>query len=306
MDTLKNYFLALRPNQWIKNLLVFSFLFFDQDLYNIHDFIIVFYTFISFIFVSSAIYLINDVIDYKRDKLHPVKRKRALASGKVDRNSAIILSIIMFLIGFIISFFISEYLLLIYIFYYLLFISYSIYLKNILIIDSLTTASGFVLRVLAGGIVVGFAINSWFVIFIICASLFIAFGKRRAEVTMMNFKNAVVHRSVLGLYPKELLDNLISMTAAITFLSYILFSYNEDVYSKTPSTVSVFLPSHLKNPHWFKFTIPIAFYILARYMYNIYVKKTADTPETIWFRDKSILIAIVIYILVSFTTLYVV
>jgi 4-hydroxybenzoate polyprenyltransferase len=306
MDTIKNYFYSMRPTQWIKNLLVFGFIFFNQDLYNLQDFKIVFFTFIAFIFVSSSIYLINDVIDYKRDALHPIKRKRIIASGKIPRDSALIFSFILFIIGLVISFYIGEYLLLIYILYYILFIIYSVYLKNILIIDALTTASGFVLRVLAGGVVIGLAINSWFVIFIICASLFIAFGKRRAEVTMMSFKKAIVHRTVLSSYPKELLDNLISMTAAITFLSYILFSYNEDIHSKTPNIISSLLPSHLKNPHWFKITIPIAFYILARYMYNIYVNKTADTPETIWFKDRYILISIMLYILASFVTLYLV
>lgn len=306
MDTIKNYFLALRPKQWIKNLLVYGFLFFNRDLYNLHDFLITTYTFIIFIFVSSSIYLINDIVDYKRDKLHPIKKSRPIAAGKIERTPALIFSIILFLIGFIWAAYLSEYLALIYIIYYVLFVVYSLYLKNILIIDSLTTASGFVLRVLAGGVVIASFINSWFVIFIICASLFIAFGKRRAEITMMSFKNAVIHRGVLLKYPKEFLDNLISMSAAVTFLSYILFSYNEDINSKTPTVLSSVLPSHLKNPHWVKLTIPIAFYILARYMYNIYVKKTADTPETIWLKDKSLLASILIYILVSFIVLYVV
>ena len=294
----------MRPTQWVKNLLVFGFIFFNQDIYNLLDLRIVTLTFIAFILLSSSIYLINDVIDYKRDALHPIKKNRIIATGKISRNAGINFSIVLFALGLLLSLYIGEYLVIIYLLYYIIFVIYSLYLKNILIIDALTTASGFVLRILAGGVVIGLSINSWFVIFIICASLFIAFGKRRAEITMMSFKKAIVHRTVLSSYPKELLDNLISMTAAITFLSYILFSYNEDINSKTPNVVSNFLPSHLKNPHWFKFTIPIAFYILARYMYNIYVKKTADTPETIWFKDRYILISIMLYILVSFVTLY--
>ncbi|MCL4392650.1 UbiA prenyltransferase family protein [Patescibacteria group bacterium] len=303
---LKYILLSLRPKQWIKNLLVYSFLFFDKELFNLHDFIVVTETFFVLILLSSSVYLINDLIDLKRDKVHPVKRMRALASGKITQRESIITSLILFCVGFILTLFISEYLSVIYIFYYILMIFYSMYLKNIIIIDALTTATGFVLRAIAGGVVIANPINSWLIIFIICGSLFVAFAKRRAEVVNLSFKNAIIHREVLRSYPKELLDNLISLTGAVTFFSYILFSYNEDLNIKTPVVLSHLLPIYLKNPHWVKFSIPLVFYIIARYIYDIYVKKEGGEPENIIYEDKALMISGAIYIALLFTVLYII
>jgi hypothetical protein len=301
----KYIFISLRPKQWIKNLLVYSFLFFDKELFNLHDFIIVTETFIVLIILSSSIYLINDLIDLKRDKIHPIKSKRALASGKISERESIIISLVLFSVGFIITLFISEYLSAIYLFYYILMIFYSIYLKNIIIIDALTTATGFVMRAIAGGVVIANPINSWLIIFIICGSLFVAFAKRRAEVVNLSFKNAIIHRPILKYYPKELLDNLISLTGSVTFFSYILFSYNEDLNNKTPVVLSHLLPLHLKNPHWVKFSIPLVFYIIARYIYDVYVKKEGGEPENIIYEDKALMVSGAIYIVLLFTVLYV-
>ncbi len=306
LNHIKYIFFALRPRQWVKNLLVFAFLFYNRDLFNLHDDIIVILSFFVLIMLSSSAYLINDIVDYKRDRLHPQKKYRPIAAGIVSRGEGLIISIILFIVGLFFSILISEYLAGIFIAYYVIVAIYSLYLKKILIIDSLTTATLFVLRVMAGGVVIASAINSWFVIFIVVLSLFVSFGKRRAEITIMSFKNAIVHRSVLKSYPKELLDNLIAMTAAATFMSYILFSYNEDLNSHTPDLISSILPSHLKNPHWVKVTIPIIFYIIARYMYNLYVKKEGGVPETIWYKDKPLFIAIILYLLVTFFVLYIV
>ena len=303
---LKYILYSLRPKQWIKNLLVYSFLFFDKELFNVHDFIIVTETFFVLIILSSSVYLINDLVDLNRDKVHPIKRKRALAAGKITQRESIIISLILFSIGFFLSILISEYLAVIYIFYYILMILYSLYLKNIIIIDALTTATGFVLRAIAGGVVIATPINSWLIIFITCGSLFVAFAKRRAEVVNLSFKNAIIHRSVLKSYPKELLDNLISLTGAVTFFSYILFSYNEDLNTKTPVILSHLLPLHLKNPHWVKFSIPLVFYIIARYIYDIYVKKEGGEPENIIYEDKALMIPGIIYIALLFTILYVI
>lgn len=303
---LKYILYSLRPKQWIKNLLVYSFLFFDKELFNVHDFIIVTETFFVLIILSSSVYLINDLVDLNRDKVHPIKRKRALAAGKITQRESIIISLILFSIGFFLSILISEYLAVIYIFYYILMILYSLYLKNIIIIDALTTATGFVLRAIAGGVVIATPINSWLIIFITCGSLFVAFAKRRAEVVNLSFKNAIIHRSVLKSYPKELLDNLISLTGAVTFFSYILFSYNEDLNTKTPVILSHLLPLHLKNPHWVKFSIPLVFYIIARYIYDIYVKKEGGEPENIIYEDKALMISGIIYIALLFTILYVI
>ena len=305
-DNIKWWFLALRPKQWIKNLLVFAFIFFYRDITNFYDLRKVFWAFIALIILSSSVYLINDVVDYKRDKIHPIKKNRPIASDKISRKEAIVGSIIFFLLGLILALSIGEYLLFIYVFYYFLVLFYSLYLKNVLIIDSLTNAVGFVLRVIAGGVVIGAPINSWFIIFIICASLFISFGKRRAEITMLSFKRASEHRSVLRDYPKDFLDSLISMTGAATFFSYILFSYTIDIGNSTPALVSSVLPAHVKNPHWFKITIPLGFYILARYLYDIYVKKEGDAPETVCFEDRYILYSTVLYFIVSTFVIYII
>jgi 4-hydroxybenzoate polyprenyltransferase len=197
----------------------------------------------------------------------------------------------------------GEYIFAIYIFYLILMITYSFILKNLVLIDAITIAIGFVLRVIAGAIVIDAPASSYVVILIISVALLLAFGKRRAEITRLGSTRGISHRKVLSEYPVQLLDSLLSALFATTFFAYILLTFQQEL-GKTNPILSSYLPSRFNNPHWLKFTIPIVFYGLARYMYLVYVKKEGGAFEELIIKDKALLSTVVVWIIMVIVILY--
>lgn len=297
---LKNIIVETRPRQWIKNLTIFAFLVFSKELFISHQFITVCYSFLSFTLLTSAIYFFNDVIDYDKDKNNPEKKLRPIASGKISRKAGIIICICFVLANIITAYLLSAYFLLMCLIYLVTMILYSLYFKDLVIIDAIIIAGGFVIRVLAGGFVIGLGnIYSWIIIVTISLALLLAFGKRRSEITLLG-DNSQAQRKVLVKYPVDLLNSLISGLFATTFLSYILLTFDtglsparnilQESFIKLPDTV-------LRSPHLLKVTIPIVFYGLARYLYIIYTKKYSGTPEKALFSDIILLITVFIWII---------
>jgi 4-hydroxybenzoate polyprenyltransferase len=306
LDYLKNVLLETRPVQWIKNLTIFAFLVFSKSFFNGHKFFIVFFAFVAFTLLTSSIYIFNDVIDYESDRANPEKKNRPIASKKISRHDGIVLGVIFFVASMILSAAIGDYLLGMCLLYFILMISYSLLLKNIAIIDALAIAGGFVVRVLAGAFIINVSnIYSWLVIVTICVSLLLAFGKRRAELTLQGSSKA--HRKVLDVYPSEMINSLISALVAATFLSYILFTFNTNL---TPAgvllnnTLVKFPSTILRTTHTLKITIPVVFYGIARYLYIIYTSKNGGTPETVLFKDKPLLLTVIVWLALIFLLLY--
>ncbi len=306
-ELLKNIIIETRPRQWVKNLTIYVFLVFspDRELVLLHQFLIVSYSFIAFTLLTSGVYIINDLIDIESDRKNPEKKNRPIASGKISKNLGIILAIIFLLLSFILSWIIGEYLFIMCLFYFILMILYSLWLKRLVIIDALVIAGGFVVRVLAGAFIINVPnLYSWLIIVTISIALLLGFGKRRSELTLLG-SDSKYQRSVLEAYPVDLLNSLISALVSCTFLSYILFTFQTDLTGNFGLSGFIKLPSPLyRTSHLLKLTIPIVFYGIARYLYIIYTKKDGSTPETVLFKDKPLLFTIILWILSTVVLLY--
>lgn len=303
-NVIREYLRLLRPKQWVKNVILFIPLFFSGYLFNADHIIRIVIAILSFSLLSSSIYIINDIYDIERDKLHPYKKGRPLASGSVSVKMAIILAIIVSVIGTIGGFYLleSEYFLILEIGYFVLMLLYSGYLKHFAIVDAIIIAVGFVLRVLGGAILIQVPMSAMLGVTVIGASLLISFGKRRAELSLTK-KNTGLYRPVLSEYPGIVLDSLLTSLTAFTFISYTLFAYGfGDLLLGT--TITGILPPLLKTSPWMLSTVPIAFYVIARYLILIYSGSIAERPEELWWKDRKMLLSILLWGSILFTLIY--
>ncbi len=299
---------AARPRQWIKNLSVYAAPLFFGNLFKVSVITKTTLAFLAFSAISSAAYIINDIIDAPKDRLHPVKKNRPIASGKLSERSAwliafsLVFGSILFAVYFVGTFFAFSL-----IFYILIQIVYTLYLKNIIILDSLTIATLFVIRVFAGGFASDTSVSSWLTLATIGLSLLLAFGKRRSEKTIvakyLANEDPGETRATLRHYPDNLLDSMISMSATYSIITYSLF-----VFQISPETSSLalspFLPSILSSPKWMMLSIPIVIYGVARYLYVIYEKHEGESPDRVLLSDWPLLASVVVWGLFTITVIY--
>lgn len=296
---LRNIFRLLRPRQWIKNFAIFAALLFSGQFFNFDDLQTTFYGFLIFCALSSAIYVINDLFDIKKDRLHPFKRFRPLANKDVSVRTAISIAIILSLGSLIFSYIISPGFFAIAIIYFIMHFSYSAFLKHIEIIDILTLAAGYILRVFAGEVVSGVHISAWLFLSTISISLFLAIGKRRSELTLLSHQKTTQEvitttRKTLSHYTEKLLDVYLSIFATSTFISYSLFTFLENPTGL--QLASNFIPADILGTilqrKWLMITIIPVVYGLMRYLQRIYEKHEGESPERVLFSDRPLLIAV--------------
>ncbi len=311
---MRDYFRLLRPRQWIKNFALFAALVFSGSMFDVSLLRITIYGFFIFCAISSAIYIINDLFDIQKDKLHPFKRFRPLAHGDVSVNGAIVLALMLTLFALVGSYIISLPFLVITVIYLLLQLSYSITLKHVAVIDILALAGGYILRVYAGEVVIGYQyhISVWLLLTTISLSLFLAVGKRRRELTLVsehNSANISAIRKSLSHYSERLLDVYGSIFATSTFISYSLFTFLENSQDSQTVTNDVFLPEFLPpylQRKWLMITILPVVYGLMRYLQDIYEKHEGESPERVLFTDKSLLATVVIWAMLVFFVIYII
>lgn len=291
-----------RPRQWLKNLSLFAAPVFLGNIFDVKTLVVGTQAFLAFCALTSGIYFVNDIVDAPRDKLHPVKKNRAIASGKLSMRIAWFMAF-MLIFGtiFYSALYIGTYFALAVTAYALLQVFYSFFLKNIIILDALTVATGFVLRVYSGALAVEISISSWLILATIGLSLLLAFGKRRSEKTLLdNYKllnkdsNSSETRKTLKHYPDTLLDSMISTSASFCIITYALFAFQTSPQQVDPKLASI-LPSILNSPKWMMLTIPMVIYGVARYLYVIYEKKEGESPERVLLSDKPLLTAVVVW-----------
>ena len=291
MKIIKNLFLASRPNQWTKNLLVFlaplfAFSFETQTLLTSIK------AFIAFCLISSSIYLINDSIDKDKDKEHPTKKFRAIASGLVSIKSAFLLSLFYLSLSLFVGFSINIFFGFILVLYFLVQILYCFKLKQIPIIEFFCIASGFILRSVAGGVAANIFISSWFLLSVGMLSLFLAVEKRKAEI--VNLQNSKLNtRKVLKSYSLTLINKFEAVLTSSTIMTYSLWAYGPSIGgSKSPFMI---------------ITIPLVMLGIFRYQMlseikqNRILKKSninLETPEKIIFTDKPIQIIVLSWLLI--------
>lgn len=279
----------MRPRQWTKNLVIFAGIIFDGKLTEVPSLLRVLIGFIIFCLVSGVIYIINDLMDIEADRLHPKKKSRPLASGQLSSKTAIFFVVISSLFLLPGAFLLSLNFGLVTLAYYLFMIAYSLWLKHIPLIDVLSIASGFVLRMVAGIVVIQVAYFSpWLFLVTTLLALFLGFGKRRSELALLN-ENASEHRKVFEGYTTQLLDLLITIVLTSTLITYSLYTI-----SSSPSPSS----------HPMMFTIPFVLYGLFRYLYLIKVKDFGGSPEDVLLTDRPTQIAIGLWFIAVLVIIY--
>ena len=274
--------MTLRPRQWVKNVFLFVGLVFSQNLFQIDLFIKVCEGFLVFCLAASSIYVFNDIHDRESDRRHPEKYRRPLAQGSLLVSEAYMVSMVLAAVALMLAFMMDRTFLLILLAYFVLNLAYSLKIKQVVILDIMFIASGFVLRILAGTTLAGVNPSDWLVICTITLSLFLGFSKRRNELVLMG-ENAGTQRKVLKEYSIHFLDQMISMVTACTVMSYIL-------YTVSPETVGRFGTKNLM------FSIPFALFGVFRYLYLIYLKKKMGDPIDLILKDFPFLLNILLWI----------
>lgn len=306
---LRDYLRLLRPRQWIKNFAIFAALIFSGDLFFEPLFIMTVIGFISFCAASSAIYVINDIFDREKDRQHPFKKYRPIANKDISLRSAWTIAILLIILSLMISISISGGFLLITILFLLLHIGYSIILKHIEIIDILSLAGGYIIRVFAGEVVTGFHISVWLLLTTISLSLFLAIGKRRSELTLLgktSIQKISITRKTLSHYTEKLLDVYLSIFATSAFMFYTLFTFLENPQGARVSFDSIpadILGTYLQKK-WLMLTIIPVIYGLMRYLQRIYEKHEGESPERVLFSDRALLTSVVIWGLLVVIIIY--
>lgn len=299
----------IRPRQWIKNFAIFAASVFGGELFNIPLMQDVFAAFIVFCGLSSAIYIMNDMFDIEKDRLHPFKKFRPLAHRDLSIPYALILSALLTTTSLWLSFSITPAFFILAIVYVVLQLAYSAVLKNIAVIDILAIAAGYILRVYGGEFASGVHISVWLLLTTIAISLFLAIGKRRSELTLISqyseTQKAAVRKS-LSHYSERLLDVYASIFATSTFISYTLFTFLENpVGFKISISVLMpeFLPAFLQRK-WLMITIIPVVYGLMRYLQDIYEKHEGESPDKVLLSDRPLLITVIIWVLLVIAVIY--
>ncbi len=296
---------SLRPRQWMKNLALFTGLIFSGQLDSLEPAILATKAFVIFCAASSATYLLNDLFYIERDRLHPFKKNRPLASGGISTAFAITLALILIGTTLPFAYSISPALFFAVALYLILQLFYSAFLKSVILIDVMTIAAGFVLRVYAGVWTIDAHLNVWFLLTIISFSLFLAIGKRRSELTLLKAA-ASKHRETLLHYPETLLDILTAMFANSTWISYAFFTFLQPPIYARPKLGIIFdnLSLPFAQAKYLMATIPVVIYGVMRYLYIIYEKKEGESPERVLLTDQPLLIAVLLWLVMTLGIIY--
>lgn len=304
----RNIIRLLRPRQWIKNFAVYGAVLFSGQLFDGQTFLIVTYGFFIFCAVSSSIYIVNDIFDIEKDRLHPFKKLRPLAHNEVSINVAISIAAILAIGSFLISYLLNPGFFLIVITFYVLHLCYSAFLKHIEIIDILTLAAGYMLRVFAGEVISNTHISAWLLLTVISLSMFLAIGKRRSEIALLSHHDGtpITTRKTLSHYTDKLLDIYLSIFATSTFISYALFTFLENP-GGLQFTLTFFpadaLGTYLQRK-WLMVTIVPVTYGIMRYLQRIYEKQEGESPERLLFSDRPLLVSVVIWTVIVLVLTY--
>ncbi len=290
MRVLWAFFQSLRPRQWTKNAFIFAALIFDRQLTHLSAFLHTLAGFGLFCLLSGAVYLLNDIVDRDADRRHPRKRNRPIASGRLPLWVAWGGFVILLSVTLALSWQLSPRFFAVVVAYFLLNLAYSFYLKHVPIVDVLIIAAGFVLRVQAGVVLIHVQrFSPWLYVVTTLLALFIGFGKRRAELALLDTA-AGDHRRVLDGYTLPFLDQLIIITSATTIMAYSLYTFSAP---------------NLPPNHAMMLTIPFVVYGIFRYLYLVQVEGRGGAPEEALLTDRPLQIALALWGLAVLIVFYV-
>jgi 4-hydroxybenzoate polyprenyltransferase len=281
---------SIRPGQWVKNVLVFAPVIFSLHVREPGAILRSLGAFALFCLVSSAVYLVNDLFDRESDRSHPLKRRRPIASGALGAGVAGAAAAIAGAVALLAAGALDPRLALVLVAYLAINLAYSRFLKHIVIIDIMTIAAGFVLRVVAGGVAVGVEVSTWLLLCTSLLALFLGFGKRRHELVLLEV-DATSHRPILSEYSPYFLDQMMAVVTTSTLLCYALYTMDPTVAQK------------LRTPY-LPLTIPFVLYGIFRYLYLVHQKEGGGDPTQILFTDRPLLANIGFWGAAVFAILY--
>lgn len=279
-----------RPRQWTKNLLVFAALLFAHKAGDRDATATVALAFAVFCVLSSGVYYLNDLIDLDRDRQHPLKSKRPLASGKIGRTGAGLVAAGCLVGGLACGFWLGVAFGWVCVSYVSLQLAYMLSLKHKVILDVLSIAIGFVLRAVGGACVIHVEFSHWLLLCTLFLALFLAVCKRRHELVLLG-ENSASHREALSHYSERLLDQMVAAVTSSTVITYAL-------YTVAPQTVMKFGGDQLK------YTVPFVVYGIFRYLYLVYRREEGGSPEGLLLGDKPLLINGVLYVVAAGALVY--
>jgi 4-hydroxybenzoate polyprenyltransferase len=280
---------SVRPRQWVKNLFVFAGLIFSHNLFTT-DAWRALAAFAVFCALSGVVYLLNDVADRERDRAHPVKRRRPVASGALSVRAALAASLALAAGALAGAAALGGHFLLVALAYLGLLVLYSVTLKHVVIVDVITVAAGFVLRAVAGAVAIDVEISGWLLICTVLIALFLALGKRRHECLTLDAE-AMRHRPVLAEYSPPLLDQMIAVVTASTVTAYALYTMSPDTVAKFDTRL---LPA----------TLPFVLYGIFRYLYLLYRRQLGGNPSELFLNDRALAVNTALWIATVVAIIY--
>jgi 4-hydroxybenzoate polyprenyltransferase len=289
-STAASLFVSLRPDQWTKNHIVFAALIFAVKLLDPAALANASAAFLIFCALSGAVYLINDVSDREQDQAHPLKRLRPIASGELSPGTAMMTAVILSVAALGAAFALRPAFAAVAAAYLALFVVYTRSLKHLVVLDVMTIAIGFVLRAVAGGLVIHVHISNWLLVCTMLGALFLGFAKRRHEITLLA-EGARGHRRILEEYDPYLLDQMIGVVAAATMVAYI-------IYCASPETHAYF------GTEWMVLTTPFPIYGLFRYLYLVHRKAGGGNPSDVLLTDRPLQACIALWGITAIVIIY--
>jgi 4-hydroxybenzoate polyprenyltransferase len=278
---LMTLFKAMRPRQWIKNLVIFAGLVFDRQLgvNNPGPMMRTIAGFVIFCLLSGVVYIINDIADVEADRKHPAKRERPIASGKLPIHVAWVAVAVILVVIFPISYWLAPAFAVVVLAYLALNMVYSKWIKHVALLDVLAIALGFVLRVAAGVTLIHVArFSPWLYVVVTLGALYIGFGKRRAELSLLA-EGANSHRKVLDGYTIPLLDQYLTIVSGTTIVAYSLYTFSAP---------------NLPDNHVMMLTIPFVLYGIFRYLYLIQLEQ-GGAPEDVFLSDRPLQLTVLLW-----------
>ncbi len=280
MSKVKYFIAVLRPNHWVKNFFVIIPVIFSKKIGDLHTDFSVLMAFVLFCLASGSVYIFNDLLDVKNDSSHPIKSKRPLASGKITSTEATIEGATVLSVGLLGSFSLNYNFGIVVLIYVTLNLLYTLYLKHIVIIDVLCIAAGFVLRVVAGGIIVEVPSSPWIIMSTLFIAMFLGFSKRRGELSVNNA--APVTRPVLSSYNEHMIDQFLIISATGALMAYTLFTVSDYAFKRF-------------GTHNLIYTTPFVIYGIFRYYYLIHSKRI-ENPTDILYSDLPMILNIFLWV----------
>lgn len=284
------YVFLVRAHHWVKNFFLFIPAFFAGDLLRIDGLILLLKGFICFCLASSAIYILNDYRDRETDRNHPVKKNRPIASGKISPAVALTVMVLFAVVSFVWSYMLMPEFLYMVLLYVGLNILYSFGLKDIPLVDVFIVSSGFVVRTVAGGILVGVFLSKWLLIMIFLLSLLMAFAKRRDDL-ILSKKSGTIRRKSSKQYTLDYVNICLSLIAGVMMVSYIMYTVSDDVQQRV-------------GENYLYITALFVFGGILRYLQITLVKDNSGSPLRIFLTDRFIQVSVIGWALTFFVTLY--